>query len=265
MSVGKLLRRIGSYNYESSSRTSVAGLNSDPITQLALIFSALIHDIDHRGIPNVELVQEENHLASTYRYTSVAEQNSLDIAWNFLMSDSFQDLRSFMFNTNEELWRFRQVVVNAVMATDIMDKEININRETRFKKVINARDPTTDTKNHRTALVLEYLMQASDVAHTMQHWNVYIKWNMNLLREMYLAYKGCRIQHNPVNSWFEKELEFFDYYVIPLAYKLKKLNAFGALSDEYITYAKKNRAEWAAQGNVIIQDTIKEIDNEIHT
>ena len=40
-------------------------------------------------------------------------------------------------------------------------------------------------------MVVEHLIQASDVAHTMQHWQVYAKWNERLFVEMYTAY--CQV------------------------------------------------------------------------
>ena len=46
-----------------------------------LIVIALIHDADHPGVSNAQLAKEEPDLATTYRNKSLAEQNSLDIAW----------------------------------------------------------------------------------------------------------------------------------------------------------------------------------------
>ena len=56
------------------------GINSDPLTLLAIVFSALIHDTDHRGVSNVQLCKEDESMAALYRNKSVAEQSSLDIA-----------------------------------------------------------------------------------------------------------------------------------------------------------------------------------------
>jgi 3'5'-cyclic nucleotide phosphodiesterase len=41
-----------------------------------LDLAALIHDVDHQGIPNFVLVQEKSPLAAKYNNKSVAEQNS---------------------------------------------------------------------------------------------------------------------------------------------------------------------------------------------
>jgi hypothetical protein len=60
----------------------------------------------------------------------VAEQNSVDVAWALLMDDSFSAIRRVIYSNDDELKRFRQLVVNSVMATDIMDKDLK-NFETR--------------------------------------------------------------------------------------------------------------------------------------
>jgi hypothetical protein len=58
-----------------------------------------------------------------YNSKSVAEQNSVDIAWAILMDPEYDELRATSTLTSNE--HFRQLVVNSVMATDIMDKEAN--------------------------------------------------------------------------------------------------------------------------------------------
>jgi len=57
------------------------GIASDPLTQFALVFSALIHDVDHLGVSNAQLVKEQSRLARIYANKSVAEQNSVNVAW----------------------------------------------------------------------------------------------------------------------------------------------------------------------------------------
>jgi len=74
-------------------------------------------------------------------------------------------------------------VVNAVLATDIFDEDLKESRNYRWKQVfgesVESDTPTNkrrDVDALRVMIVLEHLIQASDVAHTMQHWHVYIKW-----------------------------------------------------------------------------------------
>ena len=73
---------------------------------------------------------------------------------------------------------------------------------------------------------------------------------------MYAAYKAGRMAKDPSTFWYKGELSFFDNYVIPLAMKLQECNVFGVSSDEYLNYAKMNRAEWEDRGMDIVQDLI---------
>merc|ERR1712154_422194 len=96
-------------------------------------------------------------------------------------------------------------------------------------------------------IVLEHLIQASDVCHTMQHWHVYRKWNERLFEEMYRAFKTGRATTDPGTFWYEGELGFFDNYIIPLSKKLSDCGVFGVSSDEYLNYATRNRKEWNSE------------------
>lgn len=68
--------------------------------------------MDHLGVSNEQLVKERVSIAAHYNDRSVAEQNSLDLSWDLLMSSDYVDLRAFLFPTPSDLARFRQLVVN---------------------------------------------------------------------------------------------------------------------------------------------------------
>jgi hypothetical protein len=235
------------------------GITSDPLTQFSVVLSALAHDIDHSGVPNSRLSQEEDRLAQIYCGKSIAEQNSVDIAWGLLIVDERVDaLRMVIHPTVEDLKRFCQMMVHTVLATDIMDRELTQERKERWSAMFGldgdsknswAKNAGVDNEVDRKAMiVIEHLMQASDVAHTMQTWHVYQKWNARLFNEMYWAYKEGRSEKDPTEFWYKGEIGFFDYYINPLAQKLKSCGVFGVSSDEYLTYASQNRAEWEEKG-----------------
>jgi hypothetical protein len=273
MSVVKLLGRIiapkkqviGSEELGASGKRSLHdhtyGITSDPLTQFACVFAALIHDVDHPGVPNAQLVKEKVNIATAYHGKSVAEQNSVDLAWNLFMDEQFSDLRRTLCSTDEEMRRFRQLVVNTVMATDIMDKDLKALRDGRwgkaFQETPNTSEPACDTVNRKATIVIEHLIQASDVAHTMQHWHVYRKWNERLFEEMYKAYLDGRAEKDPSEFWYESEIGFFDFYILPLAKKLKDCGVFGVSSNEYLNYAMKNRQEWEDKGKELVADMLE--------
>jgi 3'5'-cyclic nucleotide phosphodiesterase len=238
------------------------GITSDPLTQFAVIFSALIHDVDHQGVPNTTLVTEKSPLAVLYNNKSVAEQNSLDLAWDLLMNDNFADLRKLIYSTPEEASRFRQLVVNIVLATDIMDADLKALRNSRWERAFSSTmvDANVyDSVNRKATIVLEHLIQASDVSHTMQHWHVYRQWNGRLFHELYRAYQCGRFAKNPIEFWYEGELGFFDYYIIPLAHKLKECGVFGVSSFEYLDYALENRRRWEEHGREILAELCEQV------
>lgn len=77
----------------------------------------------------------------------------------------------------------------------------------------------------------------------MQHWHIFRKWNERLFQEMHKAYREGRAEKDPSEFWFKGEIGFFDFYIIPLAKKLKECGVFGVSSDEYLNYAIKNRGK----------------------
>ena len=230
---------------------------SDPLTQFAIVFAALIHDVDHTGVPNAQLVKEKAHVASLYKNRSVAEQNSLELAWEMLMAREYRDLQRAIFANQEELKRFRQLIVNVVLATDIFDPEMVQIRNSRWEKAFGENGSESglsdqEIQSLKATIVIEYIMQASDVSHSMQHWHVYQKWNERLFEEMYSAFQVGRGDKDPSLGWYKGELWFFDNYVIPLAKKLKESEVFGAASSQFLKFALDNREEWERKGEDIV-------------
>jgi hypothetical protein len=271
MSVAKLLSRIVApsdmdFTNDEQALASLHdhtyGITSDPLTQFACVLSALIHDVDHQGVPNSTLIKENDPLADRYGGKSLAEQNSVDLAWELLMSPKFEPLVSTICQDDAELARFRQLVVNSVMATDIMDKDLKNLRNDRWEKAFSQtadadnNESSFEALNRKATIVIEHLIQASDVSHTMQHWNVYQKWNARLFQEMYRAFQDGRSSQDPTEFWYQGELGFFDFYIIPLAKKLKECGVFGVSSDEYLQYAINNRNEWERKGKSIVEGLI---------
>lgn len=49
------------------------GISADPLTQFCIVFLALIHNIDHMGIPITQIALDRAILAQKYQNKSVAE------------------------------------------------------------------------------------------------------------------------------------------------------------------------------------------------
>ena len=91
------------------------------------------------------------------------------------------------------------------------------------------------------------------------HRHIYRKWNENFFRECVQAYRDGRATADPASYWYQGELGFFDYYIIPLAKKLKKCGVFGVASDEYLNYAMRNRQEWQDRGREVVEEMMANV------
>ena len=204
-------------------------------------------------------------MAEKYKNRSIAEQNSVDIAWELLMQPEYKELQQTIFATEAELLRFRSTIVNSILATDIFEKDGKAFRNQRWEKAFQApqqESSVVDCTNLRATIVIEHIIQASDVSHTMQHWNVYSKWNERLFREMYQAYKDGRAAKDPSEFWYKGEIGFFTFYIIPLTKKLKECGVFGVSSDEYLNYAEQNLAEWKSKGEQVTAEMLRKVQDE---
>jgi hypothetical protein len=192
MSTVKLLQRVATADVKKKDRNNqreyydyTFGISTDPLTKFAIVFSALIHDLDHDGVSNWQLVKEQHPIAVTYDGLSAMEQHSFNLAFELLMEDSYSELRAALYDTQEEFNRFLQLCINCVIATDVFDKDLKAFREDRWNRVF-ARESSTLTEEEawhcKATITIEYIIQASDVAHTMKHWHVYQSWNKRLVK-----------------------------------------------------------------------------------
>ena len=226
---------------------------------------------DHPGVPNETLVKEKGRLARIFNNKCVAEQNSFQCGWDLLMDPQFRHFRGYLCSTETELRRFRQLCVNSVLATDLGDKELKELRNGRWAKAFDEKEDegvlsstfiepsSSQAINRKATIVIEHLIQAADVAHMCQHWGIYRKWNERLFEECYEAYRSGRAEKDPSKYWYDGEIGFFDFYIIPLSKKLRDCGVFGSTSDENLKFAQENRALWAKNGKRIVAEMLKKV------
>ena len=179
MSVTKLLARVVSsecsefneFRYQTSADdrtkhpTFIKGITTDPMVHFACAFATLVHDVDHSGVTNTQLLTEGHEVAKTYP-SSCHEQNAVDVAWQLLMEPSYSDLRACIYSTKDEYNRFRQLFVNLVIATDVLDEKLASLRSRRWQQAFNhdsapVEASPQDDDNRKATIVLELMIQVS--------------------------------------------------------------------------------------------------------
>ena len=287
-SVTKLFSRVLFYSAIRLDNPSLQVVASNPWVPFAAVFAALIHDVDHRchhhpGDGDDALVEQEYHPPSNEK---------LELVWGrFLEDQAFADLRNLLFTSQEEFEHFRQLVIQFVLATDRTDREIKAWRRNRWERAFgeparpaeemapaNRRDNEKKDRqsqsdiNLRATVMLEVVVQASDISHTMQHWNVFRRWNEQLFREQYHVYlqslSSCHQGHssvqlpNPALAWHKWKLNFFDKHVLVLARNLKASGVVdAATAEEYWNYAMANRQEWELKGGELVKEYVSNVSS----
>jgi hypothetical protein len=314
------------------------GIGEDPLILFAMVFSALIHDVGHTGVPNSVLVEEEDELAILHNDVSVAEQNSLQVAFSMLQRDEFAGLKKCICPTPEDRRIFRKKVISMIMVTDISDQEriqivasrwnaafppgggrhgIAERRHSRsvqyenqqlhpLKKEIQSTELKAAINRHRFSMfstdaaveefatesrrlgirtsmdfsgmlldayhsvdqlkqhaVLETMMNAADVAHTMQSFRVFVKWNKRLFRELYVAHMAGRLSFDPCENWYENQIGFFKHYILPLTQKMKTCGVFGHTGSVFGYFAMENKKRWMKEGEDISERIICDVKEEV--
>ena len=130
----------------SKSKPRMFGLRTDALMHLLLIFVGLIHDVEHKGIPNRQLALEDDELALLYNDQSIAENRSLTVAFKELLKDDYFDLRKVMFKEDEEYRRFRAAAMQLVLTTDLASPERTQLRKSKYKEAFGEDFQTIEAK-----------------------------------------------------------------------------------------------------------------------
>jgi hypothetical protein len=178
LSMEKMLSRVTEATKGKQSMNRYQNdISSDRLAQFAVVYSALIHDVDHTGVSNGQLVKEKDRVAVLYDDKSPAENHSIHLAWRTLMQPQYKDLVECLCPTEEEKDRLKKLVTKAVLATDLFDDDLRKSRNERWEHVFGSKlnaalsrvgeNGFEDINSLKVTIVLEHLIQASDVAHTV--------------------------------------------------------------------------------------------------
>jgi hypothetical protein len=318
---------------------------SDTFTKFSFVFAAIIHDVDHQGVPNATLVLENDPIAQQYDGKSVAEKHSIKVAFRTLYESEFGEFCSAVFGSPDDRLHMHHIVTNLVISTDIASPERAQSTKMRWEEAFSKPTPpsgplpfgrlslavksSSSTKiatvtasepklvsiqsskmpvykqnesemmsssiceegrrinikrslqlnggqtveyftssNQedsqlalRHSVVIETMLNVADVAHSMQSWELFLFWNRNLFEELYDAFMCGRSETNPCNGWYENQLKFYTFYIVPLAEKMQKVGVFGDAGGRFLKNALSIRDQWKREGEKATKDMIESVVN----
>ncbi len=99
-------------------------------------------------------------------------------------------------------------------------------------------------------VAVEHLMQVSDVSHLMQSWEVFLKNNLRLFKELMDCHKAGLIP-DPSTNWAMAQIGFLQNYVIPLASRCEIIFGEDIASLNLVENATLNMGRWEVDGEAI--------------
>ena len=131
-------------------------------------------------------------------------------------------------------------------------------------KIIDAYASTSEGQRRlRQDAVMDLMMNIADVGHTMQGFSSFVKWNRRLYKELLYAYHHDRTAWDPTDGWYSNQINFFDFYIIPLAEKMDACGVFGHNSTVFLYFAMENKRRWMREGQQITDEMVQTVGREL--
>ena len=236
--------------------------NFSRVEGLALLFAALTHDIGHLGVSNTTLSLENHYLALLYNDQSVAEMHSLACAFQLLRIAENDILNGY---SSEERSSFREIVIDLVLSTDVMDSERQMQQQLKFDSSSrNGRMIDMDIPTNRKSL-FRLIIKSADVGAQMQNATTSRIWCHRFFLEQKDASNAGRTPQADDREFYLQHGKFMERHAAVLAAALASTgNLSAALSNDIIEGTRKNLVTWNAEGPEIIENWCsKSVSNRV--
>lgn len=168
------------------------------------------------------------------------------------MDPQYEALRGAIYQTVDELTRFRNVVICCVFATDKSNEEMVGFRQERWEQAFAdgaTKGSSQEVRNLRVTALTEHIMQASGVFHAFQQWAIYRKWNERYYREWKIAHNERLILSDPTETMYDAEVKCFERVVFPLAKRIQDTGVLGNTWNLFMGNAVDNFKIWLKSGH----------------
>uniref|UniRef100_A0A4W5K8D7 Phosphodiesterase n=1 Tax=Hucho hucho TaxID=62062 RepID=A0A4W5K8D7_9TELE len=223
---------------------------------MAMITSAFLHDIDHRGTNNLYQVKSANPLAKLHG-SSVLERHHLEFSKFLLADESLNIYQNLNRRQNEHAIHLMDI---AIIATDL---QLYFKKRTMFQKIVDLSKTYEDEKKWvdwmslettRKEIVLAMMMTACDLSALTKPWEVQSKVALSeaaefwvqgdLEREVLEKQPIAMMDRNCAGQLPKLQCGFIDF-VCTFVYK--ELSRFHPAIQPMYDGMLNNRKEWKAK------------------
>lgn len=216
----------------------------------AIMFSALVHDVDHPGNTNVFEINKGTELALRYNDVSVLENHHCSTAFSILKRPHINLLEQLTVANRNEL---RKIVISSILATD-MSFHLNIVQDMISRVASTASDsgstPWEVTSMPDKLLYCKILVHAADLSNPVRIFTLAKEWAMKVSEEFNLQGEKERLEGLPVSTYLltpdtkalaKNEIYFSSQVVAPMWKAMSSL--FPATGHLYVR-AENNIESW---------------------
>lgn len=126
------------------------------------LLTAVVHDVDHRGLNNAFHVNSKSQLAQKYSNSSVLENHHLEVCFGIMKEASKNPLARW--TQEEQIW-FREEMTRMVIKTDMsFHNDLTRMLEQRSKQT----QPFDLSLKEDRAVYLEVILHAADIANSVR-------------------------------------------------------------------------------------------------
>lgn len=270
ISMNKILDTLLSSKSKSEKNEKIA---DNCVLHFILALACLIHDVKHTGKTNQMLVDTNHQLAQKFKF-SQAEQNSLEVGLKTLAKKKYSNFRKAIYPTIISRDLFVKTISWTVLSTDIASTDPRKSCIERFNELFSPDGAeitktsdylpdtlTLETNEHgivsavqevspRCRVAMEHLIQVADIAHIMQSFENFLKWNFRLYKELMACHEQGLLP-NVSNGWYQGQIDFLLNYAIPLAQRAERVCGNRIERLELVRNIRSNLARWHIDGERI--------------
>lgn len=137
-------------------RNTKAGDQFDRIGKAAMLFAALMHDVDHTGKTNGYEMNSSSELAIRYNDQSILENHHCATAFHILKEEKFNIFSAFDY---VQAFKFRKIAVHGILSTDV---KVHFSHLEKFKDKLTQNCFNPDSANNEN----DFLLLTGQIIHT---------------------------------------------------------------------------------------------------
>jgi class 3 adenylate cyclase len=261
---------------------------------LALIVSALTHDLDHPGLNNLYQVNARTSLALDYNDISVLENYHCSLAFTITNQSNCQIFQSLDSPTAKVV---RKLIISLILATDMTShfslkteiddligkkfalsslasgsssssSALSANANVNAHPIEGLSSPVLVLDDKEREVILKAVLHTADISNPAKFWRLSKKWSDLVVEEFFNQGDREKAEGLPVSpnmdrlTTFQDELSvnFTDFIVAPYFFALS--NIFPKLGEVAIEHLASNRETWHGMILKRLQDSSSQTEGQ---